>query len=57
MHKLDLEKARVTGDQIASICWISEKGNSRKIKKKKIYFYFIAYAKAFVWSQQTVENS
>ena len=38
-------KGRGTRDQIASIHWIIEKqGNS---KKKKIYFCFIDYIKAF----------
>ena len=36
-------KARGTRDQIANICWIIEKESSRK----KIYFCFIDYAKAF----------
>ena len=36
-------KARGTRDQIANICWIIEKVSSRK----KIYFCFIDYAKAF----------
>ena len=37
-------KGRGTGDQIANICWIMEKG--RKFQKN-IYFCFIDYAKAF----------
>ena len=37
-------KGRGTRDQIASICWIMEKA---KEFQKKIYFCFIAYAKAF----------
>ena len=32
-------------DQIANICWIIEK--AREFQKKKIYFCFIDYAKAF----------
>ena len=32
-------------DQIANICWITEK--VREFQKKKIYFCFIDYAKAF----------
>ena len=51
-------KGRGTRDQIANICWIIEESKSKRIPgKKKIYFCFIDYAKAFVWSQQTVENS
>ena len=37
-------KGRGTRDQIASICWITEK--SREFQKN-IYFCFIDYAKAF----------
>ena len=37
-------KGRGTRDQIANICWIIEK--ARELKKK-IYFCFIDYAKAF----------
>ena len=37
-------KGRGTKDQSANICWIIEK--ARELKKK-IYFYFIGYAKAF----------
>ena len=37
-------KGRETRDQIANICWIIEK--TREFKKK-IYFCFIGYAKAF----------
>ena len=40
-------KGRGTRDKIANICWITEK--ARKFQKKKIYFCFIEYAKAFVW--------
>ena len=38
-------KGRGTRDQIANICWIIEK--AREFQKKKIYFFFINYAKAF----------
>ena len=38
-------KGRGTRDQIANICWIIEK--ARELKKKKIYFCLIDYAKAF----------
>ena len=38
-------KGRVTGDQIANICWIIK--NPREFQKN-IYFCFIDYAKAFV---------
>ena len=37
-------KGRGTRDQVANICWITEK--ARKFQKN-IYFYFIDYAKAF----------
>ena len=43
MFKLVLEKAEEP-DQIANICWITEK--ARELKKN-IYFCFIDYAKAF----------
>ena len=39
-------KGRGTRDQIANICWIIEKAREFQ-KKKKIYFCFIDYAKAF----------
>ena len=38
-------KGRGIRDQIANICWITEK--VREFQKKKIYFCFIDYAKAF----------
>ena len=38
-------KSRGTRDQIANIHWIIE--NAREFQKKKIYFCFIDYAKAF----------
>ena len=38
-------KGRGTRDQIANILWIMEK--AREFQKKKIYFCFIDYAKAF----------
>ena len=48
-------KGRRTRDQIAKICWIIEE--ARKLKKK-IYFCFTDYAKAFhCQSQQSEENS
>ena len=40
-----LRKGRRTRNQIANICWIIEK--AREFQKKKIYFCFIDYAKAF----------
>ena len=40
-------KGRGTRDQIVNICWIIKK--AREFQEKKIYFYFIDYAKAFVW--------
>ena len=39
------KKGRGTRDQIANICWIIEK--EREFQKKKIYFCFIDYTKAF----------
>ena len=39
-------KGRGTRDQIGNICWIMEKAREFQ-KKKKIYFCFIDYAKAF----------
>ena len=45
MFKLALEKDRGNRDQIANIRWIMEK--AREFQKKKIYFCFIDYAKAF----------
>ena len=47
-------KGRETRDQIANICWIIEKAWE---VQKIIYFCFIDYAKAFDWSQQTMDNS
>ena len=38
-------KGRGTRDQIANICWIIKK--ARGFQKKKIFFCFIDYAKAF----------
>ena len=37
-------KGRGTRDQIANICWITEKAREFQ---KNIYFFFIDYAKAF----------
>ena len=39
-------KGRRTRDQIANICWIIKKAREFQ---KNIYFWFIDYAKAFVW--------
>ena len=39
-------KGRETRDQIANIRWIMEKAREFQ---KNIYFYFIDYAKSFVW--------
>ena len=38
-------KGKGTRDQIANICWIIKK--AREFRKKKNYFCFIDYAKAF----------
>ena len=40
-------KGRRTRDQISNICWIIEK--ARELQEN-IYFYFIDYAKTFVWT-------
>ena len=40
-----LKKGRGARDEIANICWVRES----KVIKKKIYFCFIDYVKAFVW--------
>ena len=37
-------KGRGTRDQIANICWIIEKAREFQ---KNIYFFFMAYSKAF----------
>ena len=39
-------KGRGTRDQIASICWFTDKAREFQ---KNIYFCFIDYAKTFVW--------
>ena len=45
-----LRKGRETRDQIANICWITEKAREFQ---KNIYCCFIDYTKAFVWITQT----
>ena len=44
MFKLDLEKGRETGDQIANICWIIDKAREFQ---ENIYFCFIDYTEPF----------
>ena len=44
MFKLDLDKGRGTGDQIANILWIIRKA---RVPGKNIYFCFIDCAKTF----------
>ena len=44
IFKLCLEKAKGTRDQIANICWITEKAREFQ---KNIYLCFIDYTKAF----------
>ena len=39
-------KGRGARDQIANICWITEKAREFQ---ENVYFFFIDYAKAFVW--------
>ena len=46
-------RGRRNRDQIANIHWIIEKAREFQ---KNIYFCFIDYAKAFLWSPQSVEN-
>ena len=49
-------KGRGTRDQIANIYWMTKK--ARKFQKKKIYFCFIDYAKAFDYvDHDKLENS
>ena len=43
--QVGFRKGRGTSDQIANIHWIMEK--AKEFQKKKIYFCFIDYAKAF----------
>ena len=38
------QRGKGTRDQIAKVCWIMEE---REFEKKKVYFCFIDYAKAF----------
>ena len=45
--QVDFRKGRRTRDQIANIRWIMEKAREFQ---KNIYFCFIDYAKAFVWT-------
>ena len=45
--QVGFRKGRGTKDQIANIIWIIDKA---KDFQKNIYFCFIDYAKAFVWS-------
>ena len=42
----EFRKGRETRDQIANICWIIEKAREFQ---KNTYFWFIDYAKYFVW--------
>ena len=44
MFKLDLEKGRETGDQIANIRWITDKAREFQ---ENIYFCFIDYTEPF----------
>ena len=48
-------KVRGTRDQIANICWITEKAREFQ---KNIYFWFIEYTKAFdCMDHNRLENS
>ena len=42
----EFRKGRGNRDQIANICWIIDKAREFQ---KNIHFFFIDYAKAFVW--------
>ncbi|MFX8743280.1 hypothetical protein ABTM45_18990, partial [Acinetobacter baumannii] len=42
-----------TRDEIANICWITEK--AREFQKNN--YFFIDYAKVFEWILKTMENS
>ena len=44
----EVRKGRGTRDETANICWIIE--NAREFQKKKIYFCFIDYIKAFEYA-------
>ena len=44
--QVEFRKGRGTRDQIANICWSTEKV---KEFQKNIYFCFIDYTKAFMW--------
>ena len=57
--QVGFRKSRGTRDQIVNICWIIEKARESQKKKKKIYFCFTDYAKAFdcVDHNKTVGNS
>ena len=51
----DFRKGRGTRDQIANICWIIEKAGEFQTN---IYFFFIAYGKAFDFVDHSkLENS
>ena len=54
MFKLDLERLEKPEIKLPTSVGSSKKQES---SQKNIEFCFIDYAKAFVWSQQTVENS
>ena len=46
-------KGRETRDQIANLCWITEKAREFQ---KNIYLCFIDYAKAFVWIMKNCDK-
>ena len=53
--QVGFRKGRGTRDQIANICWIIEKAGEFQ---KNIYFFFIAYGKAFDFVDHSkLENS
>ena len=53
MYKLDLEKAEEPEIKLPTSIGLEK---TREFQKN-IYFCFTGYTKAFVWVQQTVENS
>ena len=58
LYNLDLEKAEEPEIKLpTSIGSWKKQGNSRPKKKKKIYFRFIDYKKAFDCNHNKLENS
>ena len=55
MSKLSLEKEEESEVKLPTFTGLYRK--QQNFKKKKIHLCFTDYAKAFVWSWQTVESS